>query len=157
MEFGRSTRYYESWARFHKRRFCSHRCAWNALRVERTEVRVCEGCGRDYRRGEVYAREAPSAFARRRFCSVPCSNKAQQLPDGVLSLNRARMDEAWEDRITLIEDGLLLGLTGEGIASDCGVTLESLVRQCKRRGRPDLEEALIKRRKVSFKERRRAA
>lgn len=102
----------------------------------------CTVCGERFWKGP---RMKWAEFNARRYCSRPCVHAAAEFPAQAREARAQDMDEAWEERRELIMDGLYsLGLTPEGVASDCGVALPSLVRQCERRGEAALAATLRK-------------
>lgn len=55
-------------------------------------------------------------------------------------------DDKWDERMRAVEEGLDMGMSAEGIASDCNVLLTSLMDNLRRRGATELLDRLRKRR-----------
>ena len=107
------------------------------------EEGVCPGCG------EAWTRE-PTGGSPKTYCTRECQRRAWlagQPQVGAWSEERRRlMDERRQERVEAVEEGLALGLSAEGIASDCGIALPSLVRSLERLGETELLDRLRRRR-----------
>lgn len=110
-----------------RRRYCSHECK---LAAHRERYHSRDGASRARRK------KLRRSERERKLAGVPV--RARRGGDPI------RSDEEWEDREALIEDSLHLGLNAYDIARDCGVVVDSLLRQCRRRGRDDLAERLLR-------------
>lgn len=110
-----------------------------------TTVRACTGC------------DIEMILPPRNFQKIRCDEcwkeyrrdlaRARRERDRTNGVTRSwKQTEAWEERRQTIEEGLDWGLSAEGIASDCGVLLKSLIRSLQRRGEDELLQRLLKRR-----------
>lgn len=137
------TEYAKSAGRINRpeRPFLCTRCDEWTLVEYNPRRRYCgEECRAEARREQERLRKSDLRLKRKRnrrerkLAGVPTRAYRGGHPD--------RADEEWADRVALIEDSLDFGLNAYDIARDCGVVVDSLLQQCRRRGRDDLAERI---------------
>lgn len=109
-------------------------------------TRECKGCG-------VIFTPGPGRHSTRLYCDEKCRYRAKvrrlygtPKPRTWSEEQLAKIEERRQERVGAVEEGLDLGLSAEGIASDCGIALPSLVRSLERLGETELLDRLRRRR-----------
>lgn len=76
---------YECRAMFKKRKFCSHKCAYESRKDRNIYVKTCLVCGATY---EKRKNESTTDFCERKYCSHECANASRdKRPKVVNKLN----------------------------------------------------------------------